>query len=56
MDKKARDTVKAYLEDAIAAERNFEDVLATFSKMGEQSDVQRMFARFRGKPGRSMSD
>jgi ferritin-like metal-binding protein YciE len=29
-----------YLEDAEAAERNFEDALATFSKQGEQEQVK----------------
>jgi ferritin-like metal-binding protein YciE len=33
-----------YLEDAEAAERNFEDALATFAKAGEQSDVKQLFA------------
>ncbi len=32
-----------YLEDAEAAERNFEDALATFSKAGEQIEVQDFF-------------
>jgi ferritin-like metal-binding protein YciE len=42
----AKDTLRAYLEDVIAAERNFEDVLTTFSKAGEQKAVQELFARF----------
>src|SRR5581483_5354619 len=33
-----------YLQDAEAAERNFEDALASFSKMGEQSAVQAALA------------
>jgi ferritin-like metal-binding protein YciE len=33
-----------YLEDAEAAERNFEDALASFSKMGGQNEVQSLMA------------
>lgn len=33
-----------YLEDAEAAERNFEDALATFAKAGEQGEVKQLFA------------
>jgi ferritin-like metal-binding protein YciE len=33
-----------YLEDAEAAERNFEDTLATFAKAGEQGEVQQLFS------------
>jgi ferritin-like metal-binding protein YciE len=33
-----------YLEDAEAAERNFEDALATFAKAGEQEDVKQLFS------------
>lgn len=34
------DTIVRYLQDTEAAERNFEDALAAFSKMGEQSAVR----------------
>jgi len=37
---RARDAVITYLEDAEAAERNFEDALATFAKQGEQGPVK----------------
>jgi ferritin-like metal-binding protein YciE len=33
-----------YLEDTEAAERNFEDALASFSKAGDQNDVQSLMA------------
>ena len=39
-----QDTIVRYLQDAEAAERNFEDVLASFSKMGDQSSVQNALA------------
>lgn len=39
----------AYLEDVEAAERNFEDALASFSKTGEQSEVQSLMAMMSGK-------
>lgn len=38
-----------YLQDAEAAERNFEDALAGFSKMGEQSEVQSLMATMSAK-------
>ena len=38
-----REIVIRYLQDCEAAERNFEDVLATFGKAGEQTPVQLMF-------------
>jgi len=38
-----------YLEDAEAAERNFEDALATFSKAGEQQDVQSLMSMMSDK-------
>jgi ferritin-like metal-binding protein YciE len=37
-------TMMRYLEDAEAAERNFEDALAGFSKAGDQTDVQSLMA------------
>ena len=36
----AKDVLVRYLQDAEAAERNFEDALATFAKTGEQSEVK----------------
>lgn len=33
-----------YLEDTEAAERNFEDALATFAKTGEQTEVKQLFS------------
>ncbi len=38
------ETLVRYLQDTEAAERNFEDALASFSKMGEQSSVQNALA------------
>jgi ferritin-like metal-binding protein YciE len=47
------DTTKEYLtkhlENVIAAERNFEDVLSRFSSEGEQEDVQKMFSELSAK-------
>ena len=40
----SREVIKRYIEDAIAAERNFETQLKAFSKEGEQAPVQRLFA------------
>lgn len=39
------DIVKRYLQDCIAAERNFESQLRSFSKEGEQDEVKRLFAQ-----------
>lgn len=39
-----QETIVRYLQDAEAAERNFEDALASFSKMGEQASVQNAIA------------
>jgi ferritin-like metal-binding protein YciE len=39
----ANDAIKAYLQDAIAAERNFETQLRQFAREGENELVQRMF-------------
>jgi ferritin-like metal-binding protein YciE len=38
-----------YLEDAEAAERNFEDALAGFSKAGDQRDVQSLMSMMSNK-------
>jgi ferritin-like metal-binding protein YciE len=40
----SREVIKRYIEDAIAAEQNFETQLKAFSKEGEQAAVQRLFA------------
>ena len=42
--KGARDVVIRYLEDAEAAEQNFEDALAGFSKMGDQPQIQSLLS------------
>src|SRR5206468_5114146 len=39
----AREVLINYLQDCEAAERNFEDALSTFSKTGEQAEVQQLF-------------
>jgi ferritin-like metal-binding protein YciE len=39
-----RDVIVRYLEDAEAAERNFEDALAGFSKSGDQNEVKSLMA------------
>jgi ferritin-like metal-binding protein YciE len=39
------ETIIRYLQDAEAAERNFEDALATYSKAGDQKAVQNAFAQ-----------
>ena len=39
-----QDRINQYLKDTIAAERNFEKALRTFSETGEQSPVQRLMA------------
>jgi len=41
--------VRRYLEDSEAAERNFEDALAGFSKAGEQTRAQSLFAMMSSK-------
>ena len=38
-----QEVIVRYLEDAEAAERNFEDTLLTFAKTGEQNAVKSMF-------------
>jgi ferritin-like metal-binding protein YciE len=40
----AEEVIIQYLEDAEAAERNFEDALTTFSKAGEQQAAKDLFA------------
>jgi ferritin-like metal-binding protein YciE len=39
-----QDRINQYLKDTIAAERNFENALATFGKAGEQTPVQSMLS------------
>lgn len=43
-DQSAKDLVVCYLQDAIAAETAFESQLLTFSREGDDSDVQLAFA------------
>lgn len=43
------DPLLRYIEDAEAAERNFEDALASFSKTGDQPDVQSLMSMMSGK-------
>jgi len=45
----ANEVLLRYLEDTEAAERNFEDALATFSKSGAQTDVQSLMAMMSDK-------
>jgi ferritin-like metal-binding protein YciE len=44
-----REVIVRYLQDAEAAERNFEDALAGFSKSGDQADVQSLMAMMSNK-------
>ena len=39
----SQELISTYIQDAEAAERNFEDALATFGKAGDQSPVQSFF-------------
>jgi ferritin-like metal-binding protein YciE len=48
-DAKHENPLLAYLEDTEAAERNFEDALASFSKMGDQPEVQSLLSMMSGK-------
>jgi ferritin-like metal-binding protein YciE len=41
----SQDVIVTYIQDAEAAERNFEDTLATFAKTGEQTAVKNFFDR-----------
>ncbi len=43
------DRINRYLEDTIAAERNFEHALSTFGHAGDQEPVQRLLASFSDK-------
>ncbi len=40
---KGQEVIARYVQDSEAAERNFEDTLATFSKAGDQGPVQEFF-------------
>jgi len=46
-----QETIVRYLQDAEAAERNFEDALQSFSKMGDQTFVQKALAEMSRKAG-----
>jgi len=45
----ARDVMLRYLQDAEAAEENFEDALATFSKSGDQEEVRSLMSLMSNK-------
>ena len=45
----SQETIITYIQDAEAAERNFEDVLASFGKTGEQGAVMIFFQRASAK-------
>lgn len=44
MPNTVQDRINQYLEDTIGAERNFEKALSTFSKAGDQADVQQLMS------------
>lgn len=46
--KSAKETLARYVQDAEAAERNFEDTLKSFSETGDQPEVQSMLAKMSG--------
>jgi len=48
-ESESRAVVRRYVEDAEAAERNFEDALAGFGKSGEQTTSQSLFAMMSDK-------
>ncbi len=52
---RGREILIRHLQNAVAAERNFADLLNTFSKTGAQEDVQEMFAGLADK-ARSQSE
>jgi ferritin-like metal-binding protein YciE len=49
MPETTREYLTEHLENVIAAERNFEDVLSRFSSEGEQEDVKNMFSSLSAK-------
>jgi ferritin-like metal-binding protein YciE len=48
-DQSTQDIIKRYLQDAIAAEKSFESQLEGFSKEGEDTAVQQLFAVHRAE-------
>jgi ferritin-like metal-binding protein YciE len=44
-----KEIIVRYIQDAEAAERNFEDALASFAKSGDQPEVQRVFSQMSQK-------
>mgnify|MGYP004702785475 CR=1 FL=1 len=46
---RGREIIVRHLENAIAAERNFEDLLSTFGKTGNQGEVKEMFEQLAEK-------
>lgn len=46
---RGREIIVRHLENAVAAERSFEDLLNTFSKTGNQLEVKEMFAQLSRK-------
>jgi ferritin-like metal-binding protein YciE len=49
MTNSTQEYLTKHLENVIAAERNFEDVLSRFSSEGEQEDVKGMFSQLSAK-------
>ena len=49
LDRSEKNPLISYLEDVEAAERNFEDALASFSKAGDQPEVQSMMSMMSAK-------
>ncbi len=49
LNRSGRNPLISYLEDVEAAERNFEDALASFSKSGDQPEVQSMMSMMSAK-------
>ncbi len=46
MPETSNEVIVRYLEDVIAAEKNFEDQLAALAKMGDQGYVRELFSEF----------
>jgi ferritin-like metal-binding protein YciE len=49
MSETVQGRINRYLEDTIAAERNFEHALSTFGSAGSQTEVQRLLSSFSAK-------
>lgn len=49
MAETVHDRINRYIEDAIAAERNFENALESFGNAGNQQPVQRLLSSFSAK-------